>query len=171
MGCVVGLCFFCSNVFSLPLVSFSSVDCLGLLFPYHLSKKVCLLCPPIAYIQGMLGWYFLCLRGLGLGKELLKIIEKKKVKSLTICVCLDPGGLWGFADPGSLGMALAARPEQSLQKAEAFQAAMLLPPLWKCRGLSLGPQRLQRYGNSQPSGSLSLGSNPLPVWSPQIETT
>lgn len=88
--------------------------------------------------------------------------KKKKVKSLTVCVCLDPGGLWGFADPGSLGMALAARPEQSLQKAEAFRAAMLLPPLWKCRGLSLGPQWLQRYGNSQPSGSLSLGSNPLP---------
>lgn len=85
---MVGLCFFCSNVFSLPLVSFSSVDCLGLLFPYHLSKKVSLLCPPIAYIQGMLGWYFLCLRGLGLGKELLKIIERKKKGEVFNSLCL-----------------------------------------------------------------------------------
>lgn len=41
-----------------------------------------------------------------LGKELLKIIEKRrKVKALTVSACLDPG----FADPGSLGITLAAR--------------------------------------------------------------
>lgn len=152
---MVGLHFFCSEVFPFPLVSFSSVDHLGPLFPYHLSKKMCLLCPHTAYIQGQrsdlhIGLVLSQSRGQAWvpGKELLKIIEKNtKVKSLRVSACLDPGR-WG-----SLGLTLAARPGLSLPKT-GLLSSCATTTLEVHKGLALGPQWLQRYGSIQSSGSL-----------------
>lgn len=100
---MVGLHFFCSEVFLLPLVSFSSFDHLGPLFPYHLPKKMCLLCPHIAYIQGQKSDLHIGLilsqswgRAWGLGKELLNIIEKKYKGKVFESFCLFRSWKVGF---------------------------------------------------------------------------
>lgn len=104
-----------------------------------------------------------------LGKKLLKIVEKNiKVKSLTVSACFDPER-WGFADPGSLGMTLAAKPGLGLLKTGLLSSHATITPEVH-RGLASRPQWLQRCESSQLSGSLSLGSDPLPMWNPQVET-
>lgn len=94
-----------------------------------------------------------------------------KFKSLTVSACLDPGKLWGFADPGSLGMSLAARQKLGLPKTGLLNNDATTTP-GVHRGLASGLSGFRDVGSSQPSGNPSLRSEILCQCgaSPQVET-